>query len=222
MTTLHPSIAHIPRPDRIARLPLDHRGYPVPWFVALVDGQPDHRIVDHAKFRPAVKEHRCWVCGDVLGRYLTFAIGPMCTITRTVSEPPSHKACLAYAVQACPFLARPHAHRREAGLPAGWVEAAGLPIDRNPGVVALWTTRSYQPFHAPGGVLFRVGEPTDVVWYAEGRQATRPEVQASIDSGLPVLQETAAQDGATAVAALMAHLTQAMAYLPPEQEHAHA
>jgi hypothetical protein len=217
VTTLHPSIAHIERPNRIARLPLDHRGYPVPYFVARVAGQPDHRIVDNAKFAPAVKEHRCWICGDILGRYLTFALGPMCTITRTVSEPPSHLECLRYAVQACPFLARPHAHRREAGLPESFEEAPGLPIQRNPGVVCLWTTRTFRPFlDHQGGVLFQVGDPTTTAWYAEGRTATRAEVQASLDSGLPVLQEMAAQEGATAVAALMAQLTRAMTYLPPK------
>lgn len=216
MTTLHPSIAHIPRPDRIARLPLDHRGYPVPWFVALVDGQPDHRIVDNAKFPPAVKEQRCWICGDKLGRFLTFALGPMCTITRTVAEPPSHLECMRYAVQACPFLARPHAHRRDAQLPDGFQEAAGLPIQRNPGVVALWTTRGFRPFFDhEGGILFQVGDPTDVVWYCAGRAATYAEVEASITSGLPVLQETAAQEGATATAALMAQLVRARQYLPP-------
>lgn len=215
MTTLHPSIAHIPLPARIARLALDHRGYPVPWFVALVDGQPDHRIVDNAKFAPAVKEQRCWICGDTLGRFLSFALGPMCTITRTVSEPPSHLDCLCYAVQACPFLARPHAHRREAGLPEHFQEAAGLPLQRNPGVVALWTTREFRPFlDHQGGVLFQVGEPTNIAWYCEGRPATYTEVEASFTSGLPVLQEMAAQEGATATAALMAQLARARQYMP--------
>jgi hypothetical protein len=33
-----------PIPTRMARLPLDKHHRPVPWFVAFIDGQPDHRV----------------------------------------------------------------------------------------------------------------------------------------------------------------------------------
>lgn len=183
-------------PPRIARLPLDARGYPVPWFVAwLPDGTPEFRVMDGAKFRLAVTQRRCWVCGDFLGVHLTFVIGPMCAITRTISEPPSHHDCAEWAARHCPFLSRPRMVRREDGLEQlrtdlGARDGAGCPLDRNPGVSCLWTTRTYRLFTAPqgnSGTLIRLGDPSRVEWFAEGRPATRAEVEASISSGLPLL-----------------------------------
>src|SRR5437763_12378791 len=77
-------------PDRIAALPV-FRGYPVPWFVAYPngpEGEPEFRTFDPKKWIAAVQEKRCWVCGQQLGAYLAFVLGPMCGITRTTSEPP--------------------------------------------------------------------------------------------------------------------------------------
>lgn len=188
-------------PARLTGLPIDDRGFPVPWFVAWIDGKPDHRVMDGAKLRLAVHSGRCWMCGEPLGRWRTSAIGPMCAITRTISEPPSHLECLRYAACACPFLTRPHAHRRAAGMPEDAVDGAGVPIHRNPGVIALWTSaQPPRPYRvAPGdglngGVLFELGEPQAVEWWAEGRPATQWEIVESIRSGLPLLEEQVRAD----------------------------
>src|SRR5215831_3288717 len=113
-TPLRSELTELPR--RLKALPVDARGYPVPWFVAWHDGVPDFRIADTAKWRRAVRERRCWVCGDRLGRYLAFVIGPMCGINRTTTEPPLHRECAEWSVMNCPFLVRPHAKRRENGI----------------------------------------------------------------------------------------------------------
>ena len=68
-------------------------------------------------------------------------------------------------------------------------------LKRNPGVVLLWTTRSDpMPFRAPGGLLFTLPDPVSVLWFSEGRSATRAEVIASIESGLPALLELDGDD----------------------------
>jgi hypothetical protein len=187
-------------PARMAGLPIDHRGFPVPWFVAWIEGEPDHRIVHPKKLHAALGLGRCWICGGALGAFKTFTIGPMCCVTRANSEPPSHIECARYAAQACPFLSRPHAKRREAGLPEAELRPPpGLPIDRNPGVVCLWTAKQYttSPVRSVGanpGVLFRLGNPESVEFWAEGRRATRAEVEASVASGLPILAREAVLD----------------------------
>ncbi len=95
------------------------------------------------------------------------------------------------------------------------MDAAGLPLNRNPGVVCLWTSRSIRPWHAPdGGILFTVGDPTDTAWYAEGRCALRAEVLASLETGLPTLQQVAQEEGTSAVMALNQQVARAMRYVP--------
>lgn len=180
-------------PARMQSLRIDDRGYPVPWFVAWVDGKPEFRAFDPVKLKRCVEESRCWVCGDRLGKFKTFVIGPMCVANRTTAEPPSHEECAVFSATACPFLTLPKAQRREAGLPDD-IRVAGEMIKRNPGVAALWTTTRYTSIQA-GGILFRLlQEPEHIAWYAEGRAATREEVLASLESGLPILEAAARRE----------------------------
>jgi len=191
------------RPYRIAKLPLDDRGYPVPAFVTWFDqdgevtqpgdGKPDFRVVSLERVQRCIAGERCWICDGVLGGFRTFVIGPMCCVNRISSEPPSHLDCAEYAVRACPFLILPNSKRREADLPPEATEPAGTMLRRNPGCSALWTTKRYQIETAREGgegYLFRLAAPTSLTFWAEGRRATRAEVDASIESGLPVLRET--------------------------------
>jgi hypothetical protein len=206
-----------PLPPRMKRLALDHRGFPVPWFVAWIDGKPDFRIVETPKIGRAVRENRCWACGDILGQHKAFLIGPMCAINRVISEPPSHRDCAIFSAKACPFLSQPRMRRNEKNLPDNLVAAAGLGIRRNPGAVCVWITRSFKTFRAHAGnagVLFRLGEPEECLWFANGREATRAEVLESIDGGYPSLLELADQQGAEAVAELERYRSEVMPLLP--------
>lgn len=194
---------HDPLPARMQDLATDERGYPVPWFVAWRDGQPEFRAMDPEKFRRAVTERRCWVCGGRLGVNLCFVAGPMCGINRTSSEPPSHVDCGRWSARNCPFLAKPEMVRRPLESLEGVTPAAGMAIGRNPGVVMLWITREYEIFRADNGPLIQMGTPTSVEWWRESRPATRAEVLHSIDEGLPNLEAIARQE-AGGLAALAA------------------
>jgi hypothetical protein len=180
-------------PERMKSLPIDERGYPIPWFVDWLDGKPEFRAMDPRKFVGAINHRLCWVCGQQLGVHVCFVAGPMCGINRTSSEPPSHAQCALWSAQNCPFLANPRMVRREDELGdqiRGNV--AGISFRRNSGVVMLWRTRTYDVFpDGKGGRLLYMGEPERVEWYAEGRSATRAEVMASIESGLPALEALA-------------------------------
>jgi hypothetical protein len=188
-------------PDRIKRLPV-LRGYPVPFFVGKIDGEYDFRLADPEKLSASIKGNLCWVCGETLGRNKSFVIGPMCGITRTSAEPPSHHECAVYSATACPFLTRPNMKRRDhENLKADSVQPAGCTIERNPGCCAVWTTTSYQLFSVGderGGSLIRVGEPEKVEWFAEGRVATRDEVMESINSGIPILRKMCDEEATNA------------------------
>jgi hypothetical protein len=202
-------------PASIAALPRDDRGYPVPWFVAWIDDKPEFRCADPAKWRAAVKEHRCWVCGEKLGQGLAFVIGPMCAVNRTTAEPPCHMDCAEFSVKACPFLSKPKAHRREAGLPEDTNAPPGFAIRRNPGVTLIWLTRDYQLWNPGNGPLFEIGDPVKTWWYCEGRKATREEVLESINTGLPLLESKCESVGDRA--ALARYVERVMRYLPKER-----
>lgn len=187
-----------PLTPRIAKLPVDERGYPVPFFVQWVDekneptepgvGRPEFRMMDPKKWKQCVVGKLCWVCGEPLGVYQAFPIGPMCTVNRVSSEPPSHLDCAQWSMKGCPFLSRPNMVRREDELTkANKPNVAGVMIERNPGVMAIWVTRGYKVFKATNGYLLQIGDPFEVTWYTQGRPATREEVAKAIDDGLPTL-----------------------------------
>lgn len=229
MRELNAAIKDITMPVRMMALPVSDKGFPIPRFVAWVrdgrqtrrldpDGKPDFRIIDSEFAEDAFRRKRCWLCGELLGRHQVFAIGPMCVVNRVTMEPPSHRDCAEYAVKACPFLSKPRMIRNEKGLEL--YDAAGIPgmsIDRNPGCVCLYETRSYKRFHAGGGgsgMLVQLGPPDRVDWWAQGRQAMREEIIESIDSGYPLLMKMAIQDGPKAVAELERYRQRAEPLIP--------
>lgn len=207
----------VPMPPRVAKLPRDKHGRPTPWFVHRDDdGTPEFRVVRRNGLPDAMRFELCWVCGQPRGRWASFVIGPMCAVNRVSAEPPSHRDCALYSARACPFLATPTMRRRTTGLPEETTNPAGEAIPRNPGVALVWSSRSWKPFRAPGGVLFDVGDPTETLWFCQGREADRAEVLASLESGLPLLRAEAEKDGAQALSELDGQYRQALTLVPAE------
>lgn len=202
---------------RMRALPVDARGFPVPFFVQWIDGAPEFRLMDRAKYVRALREHLCWVCGQPRGRYHTFLIGPMCAVNRVSSEPPSHRECAEWSARNCPFLSRPQMVRREDARTEGAAFVGGTGIRRNPGVALAWTTRVFRLFRdQEGKPLLELGAPTAVSWWREGRPATRAEVVASIEAGLPALVALADQEGREALQALATMVVEAYQHLPAD------
>lgn len=218
---LNKRISSIPIPPRVQKLPVSPEGYPVPWFVQWMkdgkpcdpgEGIPDFRVMDRNKFQRAISYRCCWVCGETLGSFKSFVIGPMCTINRISSEPPSHFECAEFSVHACPFLTKPRMRRNENDLPEHRV-MGGIGITRNPGVSCIWITKKYSMFQA-NGILFNIGDPSRTLWYSEGRPATREEVLDSIETGYPDLEEMAREEGENAMLGLIKMRRKAMEFVP--------
>jgi len=217
MAQLNSSIRDIPIPQHMTRLPISSKGFPVPWFVAKVDGEWDFRLIKPGGIIEAIRRKVCWICGGQLDACRVFAIGPMCTINRVSAEPPSHLDCARYAVQACPFLNNPNTRRNEKDMPTYKQDAPGDMIMRNPGVTALWICNSWNLMQLDNGILFQLGEPERVEWYCEGRTATRAEVEHSISTGLPLLEKAAEEDGEEGKAELRRCIIDANAWLPKQE-----
>lgn len=187
-----------PLPAQMLHLPIDDRGYVVPWFVEWVNGKPEFRSMDWRKYQRAIHDQLCWVCGRSRGTNFAFVAGPMCGVNRTSSEPPSHVVCARWSAINCPFLSNPNMVRREdaelnnATLRAG---SPGLAIARNPGVTMVWITREFEMFpDGTGRSLIHIGRPHGVEWYARGRHASRSEVIEAIESGIGILRDVAKQE----------------------------
>lgn len=188
-----------PLTSRIARLPVDKRGYPVPFFVAWPKGprgEPDFRLADPQKWKLCHLAKLCWVCGERLHAPRAFVIGPMCTVTRTTAEPPSHLECAEWSIKGCPFLTKPQMVRREDELTERHkCNVGGIMEERNPGVMAIWLTDSYATFPDHNHrTLIKVSEPHYVTWWREGRPATRAEVIEGIETGFVKLMALTANE----------------------------
>lgn len=194
-------LSHVPK--RIQALPIDPKwNLPVPWFVQWVDGKPEFPIMDARKRHKAIEHQLCWICGQRLRVPFAFVIGPMCGVNRTSAEPPSHVTCAIYAAEHCPFLTTPKMKRMDLSHLPDAVGAPGVALKRNPGCCAVWVTKRFELISARTGFLIRIGEPQQVLWYAEGRKATRDEIMESIRTGLPFLMDVATQESPAAVAEL--------------------
>lgn len=177
-------------PPNIAKLPIDERGYPIPFFVAYVDGKPEFRAADPRKKMICILQKRCWVCGERVRAPFAFTIGPMCCYNTISAEPPAHIECSLWSVKGCPFLSKPKMERRDhEELSKSFGQGAGVMITRNPGAIAVWVTKNYKLVRDGDSYLFKIGVPDSVSWWREGRPATRAEVQESINTGLPLLRE---------------------------------
>jgi len=184
-----------PMPDRINALPRDVRGFPIPYFVAYLDGRPCFPVMDPDKMRHCMTHSRCWICGDRITAFKTFVIGPMCCINRVSAEPPSHLECARFAVRNCPFMAHPEAKRSKLDQ-SQFDKPGGVMIERNPGTTCLWTSKRFAIEMDHGKPLWRIGPAEHVEFYARGRKASRAEVDHSVKTGLPLLQRVAAAEGA--------------------------
>ena len=210
----HPLRSDIPAPPaQMQHLPIDERGYPVPFFVAWTQHKPEFRGSSRQVQRLCIEKSLCWVCGLPLRGEMVFTIGPMCSVNRLSAEPPSHIACARYSVRACPFLSKPQMVRREDGLPERLDFGAGISLRHNPGVTLLWFARAFTVEYYPEGALWRIErQPVLVEWWARGRKATRDEVVAAFEGGLPKLRALATEEGS--LESLEKQVSRAMRLVP--------
>jgi hypothetical protein len=100
----------IEMPERIAKLPRDSRGYPIPYnIVRGNDGTPMFTINDSRKHMECLLGNLCPLCGEVLGRWKWFVGGPLSAFhpKGAYIDLPGHSQCERFALQTCPYLAAP-------------------------------------------------------------------------------------------------------------------
>lgn len=128
--------ACVPIPLEMQALPRDRRGFPIPANVFRDRaGAPHFTINDDEKTAQALQEDRCPICWGRLTRGRWFVGGPLSALHENgaFADPPGHRACVAYALQVCPYLAAQNYAKRIDDLTL--VERAGIAVAMNSTVV---------------------------------------------------------------------------------------
>ena len=95
-------------PARLCNRPRDERGYVIPFvtYVHPETGLPDFRVLCLDRLGRCLPRRLCGMCGQPLGKHIFFIGGPLCVSNGYFYDPPMHRECALYALQACPHLAR--------------------------------------------------------------------------------------------------------------------
>jgi hypothetical protein len=109
-------IHNIPVPVRMAKLPRDRRGYPIPETVTITDDGTAHFTINNVeKSHHHLRNGLCAICGQKLYPKRQWLIGG----PRSAFDPngcfldtPMHEECASYAIQICPYLAAPNYSKR--------------------------------------------------------------------------------------------------------------
>lgn len=171
-------------PSRMRKLPVSAYGEPIPFFCRWADGKPVMRAADPVKLAACHDRGLCVLCGEPLGQYKAFVLGPMSAVNRLSDAPPAHTECAKFAAM------------------TSWELAL------------VWVTRCSTLVRTLGSDLFEIGEPEQVFWYLAGRSASRQEVMNWIQAGLPEMYEIAHRQSEAAVTELDAMVARSARVFP--------
>lgn len=107
-----------PIPHIMRNLPIDDRGYVIPYFTPIVNGVPDFRYQDEKKRQNCFNYNLCSICGKkLIPRIFWFISGPLGLKNKTASDAPMHEECARYSINVCPHMIFQKAERRSEGGP---------------------------------------------------------------------------------------------------------
>ncbi len=100
-------------PERMKHLPIDERGYPIPYFVPYVNGKPEFRYQDFRKREICIQYKKCAICGGrLLDKQFWFISGTQGKNNRISSDYAMHEECARFSISVCPHLILKKAQRR--------------------------------------------------------------------------------------------------------------
>lgn len=101
-------------PKELSHLKIDKRGYPIPYFVSWINGEPEFRYMDAARVKRIIENKLCHICGIKLPKdYFYFISGPVGLQNKVSSDAAMHRVCAEFSLRACPHLFLQKAERRE-------------------------------------------------------------------------------------------------------------
>lgn len=171
-------------PARIASLPTNELGIPIPWFVR--PAFPfDFRVLRDSALHEAWRREICWICGQPLGVYKVYVVGPLSAIQRVSSEAACHRDCADYAMMVCPFIANPKMVRGGRDYPVDIVQMADYEL-QNPGIYLQWVSR--EPYRSLEFSYLKLPQWNELIWWKQRRRASREEVCDALFAGAKKLR----------------------------------
>jgi hypothetical protein len=159
----------ISKPSRIARMAVDERGYPIPYFALVKDGVPNLLVVDRDKWARCIIEKRCWVCGEKLDTLIAFVGGPMCMKHRVFSDAGMHRDCAEYAMQVCPMLAAPkYGYAQTPAIDGVDMNTQDVSMER-PDKHGVGITASFDVIRNGGGYSIKAGPWLSLQFWRNGK-----------------------------------------------------
>jgi hypothetical protein len=161
-------------PKELLHLPVDERGYVIPFFVTYVDGKPDFRLLDIRKQNKCITKRLCPVCGRKLPKDSMFFIGGIKTFTnRVCTDPGMHRVCAEYSLMTCPHMYLEKAQRREKGLEGLQVINTKLLDPGKPQQIYLIKASKYKkiphPYSAGGSLIRFAPISAEIYGYEDGK-----------------------------------------------------
>lgn len=156
-------------PPRIARLPKDPRGFPVPFTAQVLNGKADLTVIDPKKWDKALRQSLCGICGAALLDDYYFVGGEMCAANRLFTDLPMHSECATYSLQVCPFLAAPKmAYRKDSTRDAEAHRTLTSVSTERPSRFMLGHALGYELVSNGGEILLHAYPWFNLQWWKEG------------------------------------------------------
>lgn len=160
-----------PIPERLSHLRVDPRGFVIPFFVRTINGKPDFRYQHVEVQQECLSRKVCPICGFKLPKdYCYFITGPVGMKNGVASDPPMHRECAEYSLQACPHMYFEKAERRTDTNPSEYYLIAQKPVQLNlikaptnfnfhqlpsGGLIAKYQVKSWEPYIYENGTLVK-------------------------------------------------------------------
>lgn len=169
-------------PPKIAALPRDARGYPIPYIVLRdADGNAILGANDYVRVVKSIRDRLCHVCGQPLGKTVWLVGGPASALANgdhgAWGDGPLHDVCMRYAMAVCPYLAhrtvKPMAEITERRA----TEAGATMLPDIPGIGGMpvvFVAVAVRQWRVEGGPVFIAPKPyDDITYWQDGHQLRR-------------------------------------------------
>lgn len=142
-------------PKSLSHLKIDKRGYPIPYFVGYINGEPEFRLTDARKQHKCIEKKLCGICGKKItsGVYV-FISGILGYTNRISSDPAMHESCARFSLEICPHLHFEKTDRRENGIEHIKQDVAGMVLTK-PKILMLARADKYKDFKAEQSTLIK-------------------------------------------------------------------